>query len=123
MPEPGRPVSLGAVEDRADAEGLLGILRGCQPVREHRHSGTTHVARQALWSFWELPRLPRPPFGNRYPLAYPWSKAARASYVDNPKAPKGGRGLVLEHVRPRNILIGNMIEISAQLTPWNSSAT
>lgn len=116
MPEPGRPISLGADEDRADAEGLLEVLRGCQPIRERRHAGTTHVARQALWSFWELPRLPRPLVQNKYPLAYPWSRAARASYVSNPKAPRGGRGLILEHVRPRNILIGNMIEISEHLT-------
>lgn len=34
----------------------------------------------------------------------------------NQKPSKGGRGLVLEHVRPRNILIGNMIERSEQLT-------
>lgn len=34
----------------------------------------------------------------------------------NRQAPKGGRGLVLEHVRPRNILIGNMIERSEELT-------
>lgn len=116
MPEPGRPISLGADEDRADAEGLLGVLRGCQPVRQRRRAGTTHVARQALWSFWELPRLPRPLVQNKYPLSYPWSSAARASYLGNPTAPKGGRGLVLEHVRPRNILIGNMIERSEQLT-------
>ena len=116
MPEPGRPISLGADDDRTDAEGLLGVLRSCQPVRQRRHAGTTHVARQALWSFWELPRLPRPLLQNKYPLTYPWSTAARASYMENRKAPKGGRGLVLEHVRPRNILIGNMIERSEDLT-------
>lgn len=116
MPEPGRPISLSADEDRTDAEGLLGVFRSCQPVRQRRHAGTTHVARQALWSFWELPRLPRPLLQNKYPLTYPWSTAARASYLENRKAPKGGRGLVLEHVRPRNILIGNMIERSEQLT-------
>lgn len=99
-----------------DADGLLGVLRACQPVRERRHAGTTHVARQALWSFWELPRLPRPLVQNKYPLSYPWSSAARESYVANPKAPKGGRGLILEHVRPRNILLETMIESSEQLT-------
>lgn len=116
MPQPGRPISLGADEDRADAEGLLGVLCSCQPVRQRRHAGTTHVARQALWSFWELPRLPKPLLQNKYPLSYPWSTAARASYKEYRKAPKGGRGLVLEHVRPRNILIDNMVERSEQLT-------
>lgn len=116
MPEPGRPISLGADEDRTDAEGLLGVLRSCKPVRQRRHAGTTHVARQALWNFWELPRLPRPLLQNKYPLAYPWSTSARVSYKENQRAPKGGRGLVLEHVRPRNILIDSMIERSDQLT-------
>lgn len=115
MPEPGRPQSLGPAEDQRDAEGVLAVLRGCRPVRERRHAGTTHVARQALWSFWELPRLPKPLIQGRYPAVYPWSAQARAAYQAKGKAPKGGRGLVLEHVRPRNILIGNLIEISDQL--------
>ncbi|HZJ04413.1 MAG TPA: hypothetical protein VFD59_02960 [Nocardioidaceae bacterium] len=51
----------------------------------------------------------------KYPVTYPWSVAVRAAYKANPKAPKGGRGLILEHVRPRNILIGDMIERSDQL--------
>src|SRR2546429_137990 len=55
---------------------------------------------------------PKASCAEQIPLGYPWSTAAGASYMDNPKAPKGGRGLVLEHVRPRNILIGNMIERS-----------
>lgn len=115
MPEPGRPISLGAAEDASDALGLLAVLRGCRQIRGRRHAGTTHVARQALWSFWELPRLPRPLVQGKYPLVYPWSAAARTAFATNPKAPKGGRGLVLEHVRPRNILLGNMIELSEEL--------
>lgn len=51
----------------------------------------------------------------KYPVAYPWSVAARVAFEANAKAPKGGRGLILEHVRPRNILIGNMIERSDQM--------
>ncbi len=113
MIEPGRPVSLGKAEDRADAEGLLHILRGCEKIRKRRYAGTTHVARQALWSFWELPRLPKPSIGAKYPLSYPWSPAARAAHEANPKAAKGG--LVLEHLRPRNILIGELIQISKDL--------
>lgn len=86
------------------------------PCGSRRHAGTTHVARQALWSFWQLPRLPRPLVQGKYPVIYPWSVATRAAYAANPKAPKGGRGLILEHLRPRNILIGLMIEESEQLT-------
>ena len=98
------------------ARSKTGLMpRGCSPFSaaavpraSGRHAGTTHVVRQALWSLWELPRLPRPLVQGRYPVIYPWSAAARAAYEANAKAPKGGRGLVLEHVRPRNILIGNV---------------
>ncbi len=62
-----------------------------------------------------MPRLPKPLVQSKYPLSYPWSNAARAVYLGTPKAPVGGRGLVLEHVRPRNILIDNMIDLSAEL--------
>ena len=60
MTEPGRLISLGQDDDQIDAEALLGVLRECREVRDRRRAGTTHVSRQALWSFWELPRLPRP---------------------------------------------------------------
>ncbi|MGV0719042.1 hypothetical protein ABQE93_26945 [Mycolicibacterium sp. XJ662] len=115
MIEPGRPISLGPGEDDNDAEGLLAILRGCRTIRDRRYAGTTHVARQALWSFWELPRLPKPTKAGKYPLGYPWSPDARAALEANPKTLKGGLGLVLEHVQPRNILIQNLIQRSEEL--------
>jgi hypothetical protein len=101
----GRLVSLGTDEDLVDAEALLGVLRECREVRDRRHAGTTHVARQALWSFWEHPRLPRPLISNKYPRPYPWSPAARDIYLTTSRA----SGLVLEHVRPVNILVDAMI--------------
>jgi hypothetical protein len=92
-----------------DAQGLLGVLRACQRMRDRRRAGTTHVARQALTSFWEVPRLPRPLVNGKYPRVWPWSPAARGVLAANPRPPVGGLGLVLEHVRPRNILIDSMI--------------
>lgn len=109
MPEPGRLASLGAEEDMIDAQGLLEVLRACQDMRDRRLAGTTHVARQALTSFWELPRLPRPLVSGKYPTVWPWSPDARLALAANPRRPVGGLGLVLEHVRPRNILINSMI--------------
>ena len=105
MTDPGRLVGLGKDEDRIDAEALLGVLRECREVRDRRRAGTTHMARQALWSFWELPRLPRPIISNKYPRPYPWSPAARDLYLTTERA----SGLVLEHVRPLNILVDAMI--------------
>ena len=105
MTEPGQLVSLGQDEDVIDAQALLGVLRECHEVRERRRAGTTHVSRQALWSFWELPRLPRPIISNKYPRPYPWSPAARERY----RTTGSSSGLVLEHVRPLNILLETMI--------------
>lgn len=79
-------------------------------MRQRRNAGTTHVARQALWSFWELPRLPRPLVQSKYPAAYPWSAEARSIYLSNSTRPTGGWGLVLEHVTPRNVLLRELIE-------------
>lgn len=107
--DPGRLISKGAEDDFVDAEALLGVLTACEPVRERWTAGTTHVVRQAVWSFWEKPRLPRPLVASKYPKSFPWSPAARAVLEAHPKAPAGGRGLVLEHVRPLNILIDTMI--------------
>jgi hypothetical protein len=45
----------------------------------------------------------------QYPKVWPWSPAARSILAANPKRPPGGFGLVLEHVRPRNILTNSMI--------------
>lgn len=116
MTEPGRPLSLGKSADEEDAAGLLSVLQGCRIMRTRRRAGATHVARQALWSFWELPRLPRPLISNKYPPAYPWSAAARAAYHASPVPPSGGRGLVLEHLLPRNLLLDDLIERSEALT-------
>lgn len=112
MTEPGRLISLGQDDDQIDAEALLGVLRECREVRDRRRAGTTHVSRQALWSFWELPRLPRPIISNKYPRPYPWSPAARDVYLTTGRT----SGLVLEHVRPLNILLDAMIRSSGAWT-------
>lgn len=117
MIEPGRPRSLGRDEDLADAAGLVLILQGCHEMRERRNAGTSHVARQALWSFWELPRLPKPLLHGKYPKRYPWSAEAAALYLASPMRPAGGWGLVLEHLTPANLLMADLIKMAPKLTP------
>lgn len=116
MIEPGRPCSLGKQEDLADAAGLLLILQGCHEMRARRNAGTTHVARQALTSFWELPRLPKPLVQSKYPKRYPWSPEAAARYEANPVRQVGGWGLVLEHLIPAHLLIADLIQEAPKLT-------
>lgn len=110
MTEPGRPVSLGESEDIVDATALHAVLVACKAMRSRRNAGTSHVAREALWSFWERPRLPGPLVQSKYPRPYPWSPAARALLTTHGARPSGGWGLILEHLTPRNVLTRDLIE-------------
>lgn len=68
--------------------------------------------RQALWSFWELPRLPRPVLRGKYPHAYPWSPSACESVTTS-----GARGnLVYEHLLPRNVILADLLDRADSLT-------
>lgn len=117
MPEPGRPISLGADEDRMDAEGLLAVLRGCHPVRELQTRRDHSRSQASTLELLGTAQAPQAAGTGQVPSDLSMVRfAARAAYAGNPKAPKGGRGLILEHLRPRNILIGNMMERSEQLT-------
>lgn len=116
MTEPGRLLSLGVTVDRRDARGLLDVARGCARMRQHRLAGTTHVANQALWSFWELPRM-GPRVAGKYPKAWPWSPDARGRYhATAGRKPAGGWGLVYEHVRPRALIVADLIANARHLT-------
>ena len=105
MVNPGRLTTVGTESDLADGGALLAILRVTGETRTRRTAGSMHIAREALWSFWERPRLPKPLVGNKYPVSYPWSPKARAVYQQHQGRPVGGFGLVLEHLTPRNLLI------------------
>jgi hypothetical protein len=69
------------------------------------------VLREALWFIWEEPRLPRPLVASKYPRSYPWSPRARAVFAEHAgKRPKGGWGLVIEHLYPRELLVADLLE-------------
>jgi hypothetical protein len=72
------------------------------------------VLREALWFFWEEPRLPRPRVASKYPMPYPWSRDARSVFEnDAGKRPDGGWGLVIEHLYPREFLVGYLLDEGA----------
>lgn len=69
------------------------------------------MLRETLWFLWEEPRLPRPLVASKYPRSYPWSPRARALVAENAgKRPKGGWGLVIEHLYPRELLIADLLD-------------
>lgn len=105
-----RLTSLGDDIDQQDAQAVLVILRATARTQSRRRAGSMHIAREALWSLWERPRLPKPLISGKYPRIYLWSAAARTAYLDNAKRPTGGWGLVLEHITPRSLLIERLWE-------------
>ena len=104
-PEPGRPISLGAGADLADAEAVRGVLEATRD-----RAGAVRIVREAIWFTWEQPRLPRPLVGSKYPLPYPWSRAAWLRHEDaQGRRPAGGWGLVIEHLYPRELLVADLV--------------
>ena len=66
---------------------------------------------------WEAPRLPDPRLQGKYPLAYPWSPAARARVEGTDwRRPPGGWRLVIEHLRPRTLLVMRALASAESLT-------
>jgi len=112
LPEPGRPDRLPS--DDADAERLLEVLRSVAGF-DVPASARSRVVREALWFLWERPRLPGPLVASKYPRAYPWSAAARASVEDGASWRPGGLNLVFEHLEPRRILVQELVARAATL--------
>lgn len=78
------------------------------------------VLREVLWFSWEQPRLPRPLVQSKYPRSYPWSPAA-AKEANEPYRP-GGRGLIMEHLRPRRLLVVELLARASTVTPEDLAA-
>lgn len=111
-PEPGRPRSLGQSEDVADAKALLAVITACRSTlaRGRPRSGPLRLLREAVWSIWEEPRLPRPLVASKYPVVYPWSPRARRRHKEHGVRPSGGWGLVIEHLYPRALLVDDLLD-------------
>jgi hypothetical protein len=62
--------------------------------------------REAVWFYWESPRLPRPLIRSKYPRNVPWSALAREAHI------KDGRGaaLEIEHTLPMRMLQQQMLD-------------
>ncbi|MGH2920147.1 MAG: hypothetical protein ACRDLS_16335 [Solirubrobacteraceae bacterium] len=82
--------------------------------RERSRAASMRVLREALWFIWEEPRLPRPLVASKYPKPYPWSPRARATFDAHAgKRPRGGWGLVIEHLYPRELLVAYLLDEGA----------
>lgn len=115
-PEPGRPRQLGTPMDDLDAQAVLDIARACRSAsRAGSRAAAMRVLREALWFLWEEPRLPRPLVASKYPRSYPWPPVARARLEEHAgNRPQGGWGLVIEHLYPRELLVGYLLDEGAE---------
>lgn len=118
IPEPGRPVSLGAEVDRADAADLLSILRTVRAHQDRSGENAYKVAREALWFMWEQRLLPRPLIRGKYPAAYPWSSGARALLDEHTAAGRplsSFSGVVIEHLVPATLMVQEALSLAPEL--------
>src|SRR5437763_206556 len=112
-PPPGRPTTLGPKQDLEDAAALLKVVEACRPMlgAGRPRTGPVRLVREALWFFWEQPRLPRPLVASKYPLPYPWSLEAQAVWNGGKThRPPGGWGLIIEHLYPRELLVRDLFD-------------
>ncbi len=112
-PTPGRPGTLGLPTDREDAGALLAVAAACRKALPpgRPRSGPARVVREELWFVCEGPRLPDQLVASKYPKSYPWSPGARAVHAEHSgKRPKGGWGLVIEHLYPRELLVAELLD-------------
>lgn len=104
-----------ARNDLADAALVADVANAFGRWRQAHDGklGSLKPFREAVWFYWQQPRLPRPLIRGKYPAAVPWSPAARMAYWGNPKHPSG---LVIEHSRPMDVLLRELLD-AAPVSP------
>jgi hypothetical protein len=98
-----------AFNDQADAALVAAVANAVAAWRAttQRRRSDLKLLREAVWYYWERPRLPRPLVAGKYPRSVPWSAAAREAYAMNPKRPGG---LVIEHSRPTTVTLNELLD-------------
>lgn len=97
-----------AQDDLADAALIAAVANAVAEWRaaRQRDRSDLKLLREAVWYYWERPRLPRPLIAGKYPRSVLWSAAARAAHDENPKRPGG---LVIEHSRPTTLILNELL--------------
>jgi hypothetical protein len=95
-------------DDQADAALVAAVANAVREWRATTGStrGDLKLLREAVWFYWERPRLPRPLVRGKYPTTVLWSVDARAAYhADTKRSP----GLVIEHTHPMTLLLEELL--------------
>ena len=86
--------------DDADAQLVVDVAASLRRWRDVTgKQPPTKVLREAVWFFWQQPRLPRPLVASKYPEGALWSEDA-ARFALSGHSSKGK--LVIEHLEPMN---------------------
>lgn len=92
------------LRDAAIVRAVATALRDWEASTGRR--GSTKPLREAIWFYWQSPRLPRPRIRGKYPAEFLWTADARDAYRRDPK----GAALVMEHTEPISVVIGELIQ-------------
>jgi hypothetical protein len=86
--------------DQADAELISHVAAGLRAWGESTgESPPSKILREAIWFFWQQPRLERPVVASKYPRTSPWSEEAARLALSG----ESTKGLLeIEHVEPLN---------------------
>lgn len=86
---------------------LCALAAALRDWREHTgREPSTKILREAVWFYWQAPRLPRPLVASKYPRGVPWSDDAAALFLAGGST--AGK-LVIEHLEPLNRTLGWLI--------------
>ena len=91
--------------DSADLELVLAVAAAlCKWEKSTGQRARGKPLREAVWFYWQQPRLPKDSVRGKYPRSVPWSPAAREAHH------AGEAGLVIEHTRPMNVLVRSLLD-------------
>jgi hypothetical protein len=109
-PDKGAVLAGGGVpRDAVDARLIMDVARALRAWQASSHRpAPTKVLREAVWFFWQRPRLEGPLVSGKYPRSARWSKEAATIAL-------GGDGqtrdrLVIEHVAPMHRILRRLID-------------
>lgn len=101
-------MAAGARDDLADAGLVLDVARALRRWRDATGAPpATKILREAVWFFWQRPRLAGRLVRSKYPRGTRWSPAAAA--LVEAETDLRGR-LVIEHLEPMNRVLRWLID-------------
>lgn len=95
-------------KDAADAQLVADIADALRTWQARTgRPAATKVLREAVWFYWQNPRLPRPLINGKYPRAAMWSHDAAEMVLAGAAEARGQ--LVIEHIEPMSRLLRSLI--------------